>query len=190
MPLVDFEINCLSTLNLLEATRLFCPTAVFIFMSTNKVYGDAPNELTLLKNSLRYDFADMSYQSGIDETFRIDQSLHSLFGVSKASADLLVQEYGRYFQMKTAVFRGGCLTGPQHPSVELHEFLSYLVYCVVKKRQYTTFGYSGKQVRDPIHSKDVIAAFDCFFRSPKRNRSRGSVGNVKLVTGPATSGVA
>lgn len=167
MPLVDFEVNCLSTLNLLEATRLFCPTAVFIFMSTNKVYGDAPNELTLLETSLRYDFADMSYQSGIDETFRIDQSLHSLFGVSKASADLLVQEYGRYFQMKTAVFRGGCLTGPQHASVELHGFLSYLVYCVVKKRQYTIFGYSGKQVRDQIHSKDVIAAFDCFFRSPK-----------------------
>lgn len=166
-PFDDFDTNAGGTLNLLEATRRCCADAVFIFMSTNKVYGDAPNKLELIETESRYDYADPQWYDGIPESFGIDQSLHSLFGASKAAADLMVQEYGRYFGLRTACFRGGCLTGPNHSGVELHGFLSYLVKVATTERPYTIFGYKGKQVRDQIHSADVVAAFDAFYENPR-----------------------
>jgi CDP-paratose 2-epimerase len=173
-PFDDFEINALATLNLLEAARQACPEAPFIFMSTNKVYGDVPNEVELVELETRWDYADPRYADGIDESMRIDKTTHSLFGVSKASADLLVQEYGRYFGMPTACFRGGCLTGPQHSGAELHGFLSYIARAIQEGRTYRVFGYKGKQVRDNIHSFDVCTAMMAFAESP----STGAVYNL------------
>ena len=167
-PLTDFTINANGTLNLLELTRQHCPAAVFIFTSTNKVYGDLPNALPLREQKTRWELpANHRFYNGIDESMAIDQSKHSLFGASKVAADILVQEYGRYFGMKTVCFRGGCLTGPYHQGAELHGFLAYLMKCCVTKTEYTIFGYKGKQVRDNIHSYDLVAAFDCFLRSPR-----------------------
>ncbi len=167
IPLLDFEVNAMGTLNLLEATRLYCPEAVFIHMSTNKVYGDAPNEIPLVELETRYEYARPEDYHGVNESCRIDQSLHSLFGASKLAGDILAQEYGRYFGLKTGIFRGGCLTGPAHSSVELHGFLSYLVKVAVYGGHYTIYGYKGKQVRDQIHSYDVIRAFEAFARNPR-----------------------
>lgn len=167
IPIVDFEVNAVGTLNVLEACRLYCPEAVFIFLSTNKVYGDAPNEVALAELSTRWDYARPEDYDGIDESCRIDRCLHSLFGASKAAADVVAQEYGRYFGLNVGVFRGGCLTGPSHSGVELHGFLNYLVKVAVAGRPYTVFGYKGKQVRDQIHSRDVIAAFDAFAANPR-----------------------
>ena len=168
-PLTDFSVNANGTLNLLEATRTHCPEAAFVFTSTNKVYGDAPNELPLVERETRWEIAENHayYEHGIDETLRIDQSKHSLFGASKVAADVLVQEYGRYFGIKTAAFRGGCLTGPAHSAAELHGFLAYLVKCIVTGRPYTIFGYKGKQVRDNIHSHDLVNAFWHFVCEPR-----------------------
>lgn len=168
IPIVDFEINAMGTMNLLELTRQHCPEAIFIFMSTNKVYGDAPNELPVKELATRWDYARDEDRHGIAESCRVDQSMHSLFGASKAAADIVAQEYGRYFGMQVGIFRGGCLTGPSHSGVELHGFLSYLVKAVVEGRAYQVFGYKGKQVRDQIHARDVVAAFDEFIRDPKR----------------------
>lgn len=165
-PLVDFDVNAVGTINLLEAARLHAPEAAFVHMSTNKVYGDAPNELPLVELETRYDYADPEDFDGIDENCRIDQCLHSLFGASKAASDLVAQEYGRYFGMNVGVFRGGCLTGPGHSGVELHGFLSYLVKCTVRGDRYTVFGYKGKQVRDQIHSADVVRAFEAYAANP------------------------
>lgn len=168
-PHMDFEINATGTLNMLEAFRNKSPDGVFIFTSTNKVYGDMPNNLPLIEKETRYDFDPSSrWVSGIDETLSIDQSTHSIFGVSKAAADLMVQEYGRYFNLDTAIFRGGCLTGPQHAAVELHGYLAYIVNCAVKKKPYTIYGYKGKQVRDQIHSMDVVNCFWQFYKNPKK----------------------
>ncbi|BAU66622.1 NAD-dependent epimerase/dehydratase [Stanieria sp. NIES-3757] len=167
IPLLDFEVNALGTINLLEATRQFCPEAVFIHISTNKVYGDAPNELDLVEQEKRYDYANPEDFNGITEACRIDRCLHSLFGASKTAADVVAQEYGRYFGMKVGVFRGGCLTGPSHSGVELHGFLSYLVKVAVTGGTYKVFGYKGKQVRDNIHSYDVIQAFEAFRNNPR-----------------------
>ena len=167
-PHTDFTVNANGTLTLLEATRQFCPGAVFVFASTNKVYGDRPNELPLIEEDTRWEIDPAHpYHDGIDETMSIDGTKHSLFGASKTAADLLVQEYGRYFGMKTACFRGGCLTGPNHSGVRLHGFLSYLMRCVVEGTPYTVFGYKGKQVRDNIHSHDYVAAVDQFYRAPR-----------------------
>jgi CDP-paratose 2-epimerase len=168
-PLTDFTVNANGTLNLLEATRTFAPEAVFIFTSTNKVYGDTPNRLPLVELERRWE-VDPSHPfaaEGIDETMSIDASTHSLFGASKAAADLLVQEYGRYFGMRTACFRGGCLTGPNHSGTALHGFLAYLLKCVVTGAPYTVYGYKGKQVRDNIHSADLVSAFYHFYRAPR-----------------------
>lgn len=167
-PQTDFTVNANGTLNLLEATRQHAPAATFIFCSTNKVYGDLPNQLPLIELDERLELPeDHRYFRGIDTSMSIDASTHSLFGVSKASADLLVQEYGRYFQMPTVCFRGGCLTGPNHAGAKLHGFLSYLMRCTMMGDRYTVFGYSGKQVRDNIHSADLVAAFDAFHRAPR-----------------------
>jgi CDP-paratose 2-epimerase len=166
-PFDDFDVNAVGTLNLLEAARKHCPEAPFVFMSTNKVYGDAPNELPLVELPNRWDYADAADHQGIKETLRIDQSKHSLFGASKAAADLMVQEYGRYFEMPTACFRGGCLTGPNHSGVELHGFLSFLVKTALNGKLFTIFGYKGKQVRDQIHSLDVVRAFEAFINAPR-----------------------
>lgn len=167
-PQTDFAVNALGTLNLLEAARASCPDAPFIFCSTNKVYGDVPNRLPLLDLEKRLELPeDHAFYNGIDTSMSIDQSTHSLFGVSKASADLLVQEYGRYFDMPTVCFRGGCLTGPQHAGAELHGFLAYLMKCVVSGTPYTVFGYQGKQVRDNIHCADLVSAFLEFQKSPR-----------------------
>jgi CDP-paratose 2-epimerase len=168
-PLTDFSVNATGTMNVLEATRRHCPESVFIFTSTNKVYGDAPNGLPLVERDERWEMdPDHPYaQFGIDETMSIDQSKHSLFGASKVAADVFVQEYGRYFGMKTGTFRGGCLTGPAHSAAELHGFLAYLVLCAAQGRKYTIFGYKGKQVRDNIHSRDLITAFWHFFQNPR-----------------------
>lgn len=163
----DFDVNATGTLNLLEAAKRYCPNSPFVFMSTNKVYGDAPNEIPLRENETRYEYADERYKEGIPEDFRIDQSKHSLFGASKLAADIITQEYGRYFGMPTVCFRGGCLTGPSHSRVELHGFLSYLVKVAMGKGTYTVYGYKGKQVRDQIHSYDVVRAFEEFILSPK-----------------------
>jgi CDP-paratose 2-epimerase len=168
-PLVDFAVNANGTLNLLEATRLQCPQAVFIFTSTNKVYGDTPNDLPLVELETRWeiDQAHAFHAHGIDESMSVDTTLHSLFGASKLAADVLVQEYGRYFNMKTACFRGGCLTGSGHSGAELHGFLAYLGKCALTGKQYTVFGYQGKQVRDNIHSHDLVNAFWHFFEKPR-----------------------
>ncbi len=167
IPFEDFDVNAVGTLNLLEATRRYAPEAVFVHMSTNKVYGDAPNELPLVELEKRWDYADPAYYNGIPETFRIDRSKHSIFGASKVAADIMVQEYGRYFGMKTCCLRGGCLTGPNHAGVELHGFLSYLIKCNVTGRKYTIYGYKGKQVRDNIHSYDVARFIECFIEEPR-----------------------
>ena len=167
IPLVDFEVNALGTINLLEAARQSCPEAPFVFLSTNKVYGDSPNELPLAEHETRYDYARAEHFDGIDENCRIDRTLHSLFGASKAAADLVAQEYGRYFGMPVGIFRGGCLTGPNHSGVELHGFLSYLVKVALGGQTYTIFGYKGKQVRDNIHSHDVIRAVEEFAARPR-----------------------
>ena len=167
-PQTDFGVNANGTLNLLEAARAHCPDATFVFCSTNKVYGDTPNRLPLQELELRLELPeDHRYHRGIDTSMSIDASTHSLFGVSKAAADLLVQEYGRYFEMPTVCFRGGCLTGPQHAGAKLHGFLAYLMKCTVTGEPYTVFGYGGKQVRDNIHSADLVAAFLAFHRDPK-----------------------
>jgi len=167
IPFDDFDTNAVGTLNLLEATRRHAPEAVFVFMSTNKVYGDAPNRIALNELPTRWDYADPAYAEGIPETFSIDQSLHSLFGASKVAADVLCQEYGRYFGMKTGVFRGGCLTGVNHSGAELHGFLAYFFKAAALKRSYTIFGYKAKQVRDQIHSHDVVRAFEAFIENPR-----------------------
>lgn len=167
-PQTDFTVNANGTLNVLEAARLHCPEAVFIFTSTNKVYGDTPNRLPLVELEKRWEIdAAHPFCEGIDETMSIDQTKHSLFGASKVAADVLVQEYGRYFGMKTACFRGGCLTGPAHAGTELHGFVAYLMKCTVTGKPYRVFGYKGKQVRDNIHSHDLVEAFWQFFRAPR-----------------------
>jgi CDP-paratose 2-epimerase len=167
-PQTDFGVNANGTLNLLEGVRAHATDTTFIFCSTNKVYGDLPNRLPLEEQDLRLELsADHPYYDGIDTTMSIDASMHSLFGVSKAAADLMVQEYGRYFEIPTVCFRGGCLTGPNHAGAELHGFLAYLMRCVVTSQPYTVFGYGGKQVRDNIHSADLVAAFDEFRRNPR-----------------------
>jgi len=161
-PFDDFDVNAVGTLNLLEATRRHAPGAVFVYLSTNKVYGDAPNEIPMVELATRWDYADPRYAEGIPETFRIDQSKHSLFGASKVAGDVLTQEYGRYYGLHTCCLRGGCLTGPHHSGVELHGFLSYLVKTNIERRVYRIFGYQGKQVRDNIHAKDVAAFIRAF----------------------------
>jgi CDP-paratose 2-epimerase len=166
-PFDDFDVNAGGTLNLLEATRRHAPACVFVHMSTNKVYGDAPNRLALRELPTRWDYDDAAYANGIAETFTIDQSKHSLFGASKVAADVMVQEYGRYFGMPTCCLRGGCLTGPNHSGVELHGFLSYLIRCNLEGRLYRVFGYKGKQVRDNIHSLDVARFIHRFAEQPR-----------------------
>ena len=166
-PLDDFDVNAVGTINVLEATRRCVPESVFIMMSTNKVYGDAPNYLPLVELETRYDYADRDDYNGVKETLSIDQCLHSVFGASKVAADVMAQEYGRYFGLRTGVFRGGCLTGPSHSGVELHGFLNYLVKCAKAGEPYTIIGYKGKQVRDQIHSYDVIQALWTFAQNPR-----------------------
>ena len=167
-PLVDFAVNASGTLILLENVRRHCPEAVFIFTSTNKVYGDRPNQLPLEEGQTRFELpTEHPWYEGIDETMPIDQCLHSLFGTSKIAADVITQEYGRYFGLKTGVFRGGCLTGPAHSGTMLHGFLSYLMRCCITHTKYSVLGYRGKQVRDNIHSRDLINAFDHFFLAPR-----------------------
>ncbi|MEL6635570.1 MAG: NAD-dependent epimerase/dehydratase family protein [Bacteroidota bacterium] len=164
----DFDVNAGGTLNLLQAAREYCPESPFAHMSTNKVYGDAPNRLHLVELETRWDYGDEAYHNGIQESFTIDQSKHSLFGASKVAADILVQEFGRYFDMPTCALRGGCLTGPQHSGVELHGFLSYLIKVNLAEEEYTIFGYKGKQVRDNIHSYDVARFIHAFFEAPRK----------------------
>lgn len=167
-PMMDFTVNAEGTLVLLEATRKFAPEAVFIFVSTNKVYGDTPNYLPLIECATRWEIdPNHAYVKGIPETMSIDHTMHSLFGASKVAADVLVQEYGRYFGMRTACFRGGCLTGPNHSGTALHGFLAYLMKCAATGAPYTIYGYKRKQVRDNIHSNDLIRAFDAFFENPR-----------------------
>ena len=166
-PFDDFDVNAAGTLNLLEATRRHSSDAVFVHMSTNKVYGDGPNRIPLKELESRWDYDGPQYENGIAESFPVDQCLHSLFGASKLAGDILAQEYGRYFGLKTGIFRGGCLTGPQHAGVELHGFLNYLVDVAIREAPYTIFGYKGKQVRDQIHSYDVINAFWHFVQNPR-----------------------
>lgn len=167
IPFDDFDTNAVGTFNLLEATRQSCPESPFVHMSTNKVYGDRPNTIPLVELETRWDYADPAYEHGIPESFSIDQSKHSLFGASKVSADISVQEYGRYFNMPTCCLRGGCLTGPNHSGVELHGFLSYLVKCNLEGKLYKVFGYKGKQVRDNIHSEDVAKFIAAFIENPR-----------------------
>jgi len=169
-PLTDFGVNAVGTLNMLELTRLNCPEAVFIFTSTNKVYGDTPNFLPLVELDKRWEIAEdhAFFQYGIDESMSIDQTKHSVFGASKVAADVMVQEYGKYFGMKTAVFRGGCLTGPNHSGAQLHGFLAYLMKCAISGNHYTIFGYQGKQVRDNIHSADLVNMFWHFYQNPRQ----------------------
>ena len=167
IPFDDFDTNAVGTLNLLEATRRTCPESPFVHMSTNKVYGDRPNTIALTELETRWDYAEASYEHGIAEDFPIDQSKHSLFGASKVAADIMVQEYGRYFGIPTCCLRGGCLTGPNHSGVELHGFLSYLVKCNLEGREYRVFGYKGKQVRDNIHSLDVAKFMAAFIDAPR-----------------------
>lgn len=166
-PFDDFDVNAVGTLNLLEAARRSCADAPFVHMSTNKVYGDAPNRLDLAEKETRWDYADPEYADGIKETFSIDNSMHSIFGASKVAADVMAQEYGRYFQMPTCCLRGGCLTGPNHSGVELHGFLSYLIRCNLEGKTYKVFGYKGKQVRDNIHSFDVARFMNEFIQAPR-----------------------
>ena len=165
IPYDDFDVNAVGTLNLLVAARDYCPNTPFCFFSTNKVYGDRPNSLPLVEQALRYDYADN--RNGIDETMSIDACLHSVFGASKVSADVMCQEFGRYFQMPVGIFRAGCMTGPQHAAVQLHGYLAYIVGCAVNGREYTIFGYKGKQVRDQIHCNDVARLLIEFFRAPR-----------------------
>lgn len=189
-PQTDFGVNATGTLNLLEATRRFAPDAAFIFTSTNKVYGDTPNTLPLVEQELRWEIdPSHPYANGIGEDMPIDQTLHSLFGASKVAADVLVQEYGRYFGMHTACFRGGCLTGPNHSGTQLHGFLAYLMKCTVTGTPYTVFGYKGKQVRDNIHSADLIRAFHEFYKAPRSaavyNIGGGRMSNCSMLEGIA-----
>ncbi len=167
IPFDDFDTNAGGTLNLLEAARRWCPEAPFIHLSTNKVYGDGPNFIALTEEKLRWDYADPTFENGIPESFSIDQTKHSLFGASKVAADILVQEYGRYFDMPTCCLRGGCLTGPNHSGVEMHGFLSYLVKCNIEEREYRINGFKGKQVRDNLHSEDVARFMWEFFQAPR-----------------------
>jgi CDP-paratose 2-epimerase len=186
-PLTDFSVNAQGTLVLLECARAHCPDAVFIFTSTNKVYGDTPNRLPLRERDRRWELeADHPFaEHGIDESMPIDRTLHSVFGASKVAADVMVQEYGRYFGLRTACFRGGCLTGPSHSGAELHGFLAYLVKCGVTGRPYTVFGYKGKQVRDNIHARDLVNAFWRFFQAPRAgevyNIGGGPVANCSML---------
>jgi CDP-paratose 2-epimerase len=167
IPFDDFDTNAVGTMNMLEAARQACPEAPFAHLSTNKVYGDAPNRIAMTELATRWDFADPAYANGIPEGFTIDQSTHSLFGASKVAGDVMVQEYGRYFAMPTCALRGGCLTGPSHSGVELHGFLSYLIKCNLEGREYRIFGYKGKQVRDNIHSLDVARFIAAFVGAPR-----------------------
>jgi CDP-paratose 2-epimerase len=167
IPFDDFDTNAGGTLNLLEAARRACPESPFVHLSTNKVYGDRPNTIPLVELATRWDYADPAFAAGIAEDFPIDNSMHSLFGASKVAADVMVQEYGRYFGMPTCCLRGGCLTGPSHSGVELHGFLSYLVKCNVEEREYRVFGYKGKQVRDNIHAFDVARFVHAFVDAPR-----------------------
>ena len=167
IPFQDFDTNAVGTFNLLEATRRFSTEVPFVHLSTNKVYGDVPNEIKMIETETRYDYDNPEFEHGIPETLRIDQTKHSLFGASKVSADISVQEYGRYFGMPTTCLRGGCLTGPNHASVKLHGFLSYLVRCNLEEIEYTIFGYKGKQVRDNIHSYDVARFIEEFIKAPR-----------------------
>lgn len=167
IPFDDFDTNAVGTLNFLEAVRRHCPENPFVLMSTNKVYGDAPNKLGLTEFETRYDYADPAFAEGIAESFTIDQSKHSLFGASKVAADIMTQEYGRYFGIPTCTLRGGCLTGPSHSGVELHGFLSYLIKCNVEGDEYKVYGYKGKQVRDNIHSHDVATFIEAFVDNPR-----------------------
>ena len=167
IPFDDFDTNAVGTLNLLEAARRACPESPFIYLSTNKVYGDAPNRIAMKELATRWDYADPAYSNGIPESFTVDQSTHSLFGASKLAPDVMVQEYGRYFKMPSCVLRGGCLTGPNHSGVELHGFLSYLVKCNLEGREYKVYGYKGKQVRDNIHSEDVARFMFEFAKAPR-----------------------
>lgn len=185
-PMMDFEVNAIGTMVLLEAARKYSPKAVFIFTSTNKVYGDRPNSLPFLESEKRFELPQAhQYYRGIDESMSIDNCLHSLFGASKVSADIYSQEYGKYFGIRTGIFRGGCLTGPAHSGAQLHGFLSYLVKCCLTKRTYTIFGYKGKQVRDNIHSYDLINAFYYFFKNPRcgevYNIGGGRFANVSIL---------
>jgi CDP-paratose 2-epimerase len=191
-PHTDFTVNANGTLNLLQATRDHAPEATFVFTSTNKVYGDLPNRLPLVEHAQRLELPeDHRWHGGIDTTMSIDRSMHSLFGASKAAADLLVQEYGRYFEMPTVCFRGGCLTGPQHAGAQLHGFLAYLMKCVVTGTPYTVFGYDGKQVRDNIHCDDVVSAFAAFHANPRPaavyNLGGGRASNVSMLEAIALS---
>ncbi|HEY7098502.1 MAG TPA: NAD-dependent epimerase/dehydratase family protein [Terriglobales bacterium] len=185
-PYADFTVNANGTSVMLESTRLHCPEAVFIFLSTNKVYGDTPNRLPLVEKETRWEISDdHPYKPGIPETMSIDHTMHSLFGASKVAADVLVQEYGRYFGMKTACFRGGCLTGPNHSGTQLHGFLAYLMKCTVTGSPYTIFGYKRKQVRDNIHSNDLIRAFHAFYEKPRSgevyNMGGGRFSNCSMI---------
>jgi CDP-paratose 2-epimerase len=166
-PFDDFDVNAVGTLNLLEAARQHCPETPFVYLSTNKVYGDAPNEIPLVELETRYDYANAADTHGIDESCRIDASTHSLFGASKLAADIMVQEYGRYFGMPTVCLRGGCLTGPRHSAAELHGFLAYVAKAMKEGRTYRIYGYKGKQVRDNIHALDVCRFFEAFHRAPR-----------------------
>lgn len=167
-PFDDFDVNAVGTFNLLESCRMFCKESPFVHMSTNKVYGDAPNTIEMKELDTRWEYSDSFYTNGISESFTIDQSKHSIFGASKVSADVMVQEYGRYFGMYTACLRGGCLTGPNHTGVQLHGFLSYLIKTNLEEKHYTVFGYKGKQVRDNIHAYDVATFIDAFIRNPRK----------------------
>jgi CDP-paratose 2-epimerase len=185
-PKTDFSVNAMGTMNLLEATRQHHPKAPFLFTSTNKVYGDTPNRLPLIEEDLRWEIdPSHPYHKGIDESMSIDQSKHSLFGVSKVAADVLVQEYGRYFNMNTMVFRGGCLTGPMHSGAELHGFLAYLVQCILSGKEYRVLGYRGKQVRDNIHAADLVSAFDLSIANPRPgevyNMGGGRFANISML---------
>jgi CDP-paratose 2-epimerase len=179
-PFLDFNTNALGTLNMLEITRQLFPESVFIFTSTNKVYGDTPNKLEYKEIETRYEPVNLEIKNnGIDETMSIDNSKHSLFGVSKVYGDLIVQEYGKYFNIKTGIFRGGCLTGSKHCGVEAHGFLSYLIKCALTNKKYTIYGYKGKQVRDNIHSYDVVSAFYEFYKNPKMGEVYNIGGSLK-----------
>ena len=188
-PLTDFHINATGTLNMLELTRIYCPQAVFIFTSTNKVYGDNPNSLPLVEKELRWELDENHpyYKNGIDEKMSLDDTKHSVFGASKVAADIMAQEYGKYFNMNVGVFRGGCLTGPKHSGAQLHGFLAYLMKCAITKKQYTIFGYKGKQVRDNIHSWDLVNLFWHFYQNPKQgeayNVGGGRFSNCSMLEG-------
>jgi CDP-paratose 2-epimerase len=188
-PLTDFHVNATGTLNLLEATRQYCPKAVFIFTSTNKVYGDNPNFLPLVEKETRWELDENHpyFNNGIDEQMSLDHTKHSVFGASKVAADIMAQEYGKYFQMNVGVFRGGCLTGPRHSGAQLHGFLAYLMKCAISKKPYTIFGYKGKQVRDNIDSRDLVNLFWHFYQDPKQgevyNVGGGRFSNCSMIEG-------